>query len=57
MAIIAAAALIAALATGQPVGPDHVGCNVTEMFSEHLHPHLTIEHGATRVRCRQILGS
>jgi hypothetical protein len=38
------AVLIAALATGLPVGPHHVGCNVTEMFAEHLHPHLTIEH-------------
>ena len=47
MPITPAAALIAALATGQPVGPHHVGCNVTEQFVEHWHPHLTIErHGA-----------
>lgn len=38
------AVLAAALATGQPVGPHHVGCNVNEMSGEHLHSHLTIEH-------------
>jgi hypothetical protein len=49
MAIVLSAVLIAALATGQPVGPHHVGCNVTEMFSEHLHPRLTIQHGGAAV--------
>ena len=44
MTIVLSAVLIAALATGQPVGPHHVGCNVTEQFVEHWHPHLTIEH-------------
>ena len=27
---------------GQPVGPHHVGCNVSEMFGEHIHTHLAI---------------
>jgi hypothetical protein len=36
---------MAALATGQPVGPHHVGCNINEMLGEHIHTHLTIEHG------------
>lgn len=44
MRMIQAAALIAALATGQPVGPHHVGCNVNEILTEHWHAHLTIEH-------------
>ncbi len=44
MTIALSAVLVAALATGQPVGPHHVGCNVTEQFVEHWHPHLTIEH-------------
>jgi len=43
------AVLVAALATGQPVGPHHVGCNVTEQFVEHWHPHLTIEHDGVPV--------
>jgi hypothetical protein len=49
MAIVFSAVLIAAFATGQPVGPHHVGCNVTEMFTEHLHPRLTIQHGSAAV--------
>ena len=49
MAITPAAALIAALATGQPLGPHQVGCNVTEMFTEHLHAHLSIEHNGRPV--------
>ena len=43
MAILPAAVLIAALATGQPVGPHHVGCDLTEMSGEHVHAHLRIE--------------
>ena len=42
MAILASTALLAALATGQPVGPHHVGCNVNEMFNEHIHAQLAI---------------
>ncbi|HTV92886.1 MAG TPA: hypothetical protein VMG98_09240 [Verrucomicrobiae bacterium] len=49
MTIALRAVLIAALATGQPVGPHHVGCNVNEQFAEHWHPHLTIEHRGTPV--------
>jgi hypothetical protein len=28
--------------SGDPVGPHRVGCNVTELFGEHLHAHLAI---------------
>jgi hypothetical protein len=49
MQIALLAVLIAALPAGLPVGPHHVGCNVTEMFGEHLHPHLTIQHQGTPV--------
>ncbi|MGA7747706.1 MAG: hypothetical protein WBA06_07640 [Candidatus Aquilonibacter sp.] len=56
MAITPAAVLIAALATGQPVGPDHVGCDVTEVFTEHLHAHLAIEHRGARVRVPANIG-
>ncbi|MGC2131178.1 MAG: hypothetical protein WA629_13930 [Candidatus Aquilonibacter sp.] len=56
MAITPAALLIAALATGQPVGPHHVRCDVTEVFTEHLHPHLTIEHRGARVRVPADIG-
>ena len=42
MAILATAALLAALATGQPVGPHRVGCNVTEMNGVHIHTRLRI---------------
>jgi hypothetical protein len=49
IAITPAAVLIAALATGQPVGPHHVGCDVTEMSGEHVHAHLRIEHNGTAV--------
>jgi hypothetical protein len=49
MGMIHAAALIAALATGQPVGPHHVGCNVNEIFTEHMHARLTIEHNGANV--------
>lgn len=39
------AALLAA-ADGDPVGPHHVGCNVTEMSGVHIHARLTIAvHG------------
>jgi hypothetical protein len=41
---VLSAALVVALATGQPVGPHHVGCNVNEQFAQHWHPHLRIEH-------------
>ncbi|MGB6985557.1 MAG: hypothetical protein WBD74_06205 [Candidatus Aquilonibacter sp.] len=44
-----ATVLIAALATGQPVGPHHVGCNVNEIFTEHIHAHLAIEQSGTTV--------
>ena len=38
--------LIAAMATGSPVGPHHVGCNVTEMSGVHIHTKLAIiDHG------------
>ncbi|HTU70229.1 MAG TPA: hypothetical protein VMF11_07885 [Candidatus Baltobacteraceae bacterium] len=56
MGITLAAALIAALAVGQPVGPDHVGCNVTEQLVEHWHPHLTIEHRGAQVRVPAQIG-
>ncbi len=49
MGIIGAAVLAAALATGQPVGPHHVACNVSEIFTEHIHAQLTIEHGGVKV--------
>jgi len=50
MGTIQAAVLVAAMATGQPVGPHHVGCNVNEIFTEHIHVHLAIEHRGTEVR-------
>ena len=56
MPITSAAVLIAALATGQPVGPHHVGCNVTEQFVEHWHPHLTIERHGAKVRVPADIG-
>jgi hypothetical protein len=31
-------------ASGQPVGPDRVGCNSAEIMTEHIHAHLTIAH-------------
>jgi len=37
------------LATGQPVGPHHVGCNVNEIFTEHIHAHLAIDHAGKPV--------
>ncbi len=49
MGMIQAAVLAAALATGQPVGPHHVGCNVNEIFTEHIHAQLAIEHGGAKV--------
>lgn len=49
MVLLQISALVAVLATGQPVGPHRVECNVTEMAGEHLHPHLSIEHGGTAV--------
>jgi hypothetical protein len=39
----------AAPPAGQPVGPHGVGCNVSEMFGEHLHAHLAIYRGGTAV--------
>lgn len=35
-------ALLAAMATGAPVGPHHVGCDVAEMSGVHIHTKLTI---------------
>ncbi len=35
--------------TGRPVGPHHVGCNVTEMSGVHIHPHLAIYAHGKRV--------
>lgn len=35
--------LLAAMATGSPVGPHHVGCDVTEMSGVHIHAKLTIQ--------------
>jgi hypothetical protein len=49
MGMIQAVILGAALATGQPVGPHNVGCNVNEIFTEHWHAHLTIEHNGANV--------
>ena len=49
MEVVQAVVLTAALATGQPVGPHHVGCNVNEIFTEHIHTQLTIEHGGEKV--------
>jgi hypothetical protein len=49
MSMIQAAVLVAAMATGQPVGPHHVGCNVNEIFTEHIHAHLAIEHNGEAV--------
>lgn len=42
--------LLAALATGQPVGPHHVECNVSEVLTEHLHAQLTIFVHGQRMR-------
>ena len=39
----------AVLATGQPVGPHHVGCNVNEIFTEHIHAHLAIDRAGKPV--------
>jgi hypothetical protein len=33
----------AAAPTGDPVGPHQVACNVSEIMTEHLHAHLSIE--------------
>ncbi len=49
MGTIQAAILAAAMATGQPVGPHHVGCNVNEIFTEHIHAQLAIEHNGAKV--------
>jgi hypothetical protein len=49
MWMIQAAVLVAAMATGQPVGPHHVGCNVNEIFTEHIHTRLSIEHNGAKV--------
>jgi hypothetical protein len=49
MGTIQAAVLAVALATGQPVGPHHVGCNVNEIFTEHIHARLAIVHQGTKV--------
>lgn len=49
MSMLQAAVLIGALATGQPVGPHNVGCNVSEIFTEHMHTQLTIEHAGAKV--------
>jgi hypothetical protein len=49
MGMMQAGVLVAALATGQPVGPHHVGCNVNEIFTEHIHAHLAIEHNGKAV--------
>ena len=35
-------ALLAAVATGSPVGPHHVGCDVNEMSGVHIHAKLSI---------------
>ena len=56
MGTIQAAVLVAAMATGQPVGPHHVGCNVNEIFTEHIHAHLAIEHRGTEVRIPANIG-
>jgi hypothetical protein len=56
MGMIQAAVLIAALATGQPVGPHHVGCNVNEIFTEHIHSQLAIEHNGTKVQIPANIG-
>jgi hypothetical protein len=38
--------LIVAMASGSPVGPHHVGCNVNEMSGVHIHTKLSIiDHG------------
>ena len=42
MTLVYAAALIAATATGAPVGPHQVGCNVNEMTGVHIHAKLSI---------------
>jgi len=34
--------LLAAMATGSPVGPHHVGCDITEMSGVHIHARLAI---------------
>ncbi|HUA09459.1 MAG TPA: hypothetical protein VMA98_09305 [Candidatus Acidoferrales bacterium] len=44
-----AVVLVAALATGQPVGPHQVGCNANEVLNEHIHVHLAIEHAGKPV--------
>ena len=49
MGVLQAAVLVAAMATGQPVGPHHVGCNVNEIFTEHIHANLAIEHNGQPV--------
>jgi hypothetical protein len=47
--VLAAAQAVAEPPAGQPVGPHGVGCNVTEMFGEHLHAHLAIYRGGVPV--------
>jgi hypothetical protein len=56
MMMIQAAVLVAAMATGQPVGPHHVGCNVNEILTEHIHAHLAIEHQGTNVQVPANIG-
>jgi hypothetical protein len=41
---------------GQAVGPHHVGCNVSEMFGEHLHAHLAIYRNGTPVEVPANIG-
>jgi hypothetical protein len=41
--------VLAAAPTGQPVGPHSVGCNVNEIFTEHIHAELTIYARGRRV--------
>jgi hypothetical protein len=56
MGMLQAAVLVAALATGQPVGPHHVGCNVNEIFTEHIHAQLSIEHNGAKVQVPANIG-
>ena len=49
MAIVQAAALVAAMATGQPVGPHHVGCSYSEMSGVHIHTKLAIVDRGRRI--------
>jgi hypothetical protein len=44
MALATMAALVAVLATGQPVGPHRVGCDVNEMSGVHVHARLSISN-------------